>query len=492
MSTEKDIEKESGGRHRSDKHTKHAKTKKRNGKKIALIALLVVALLVVSAMAMAFMNIKPPVISDIISGDSDDGDRTDGVYSVLVVGTDKVGLNTDTILVASLDSINNRASVMSIPRDTMSNVKRNVKKINAAYSIGAKKGKGNIDNLKKEVSDLIGFEVDNYVVVNLAAFEELIDAIGGVTIDVPRNMNYDDPYQNLHIHINKGLQTLNGEQAIGFVRYRSGYAEGDIGRVKAQQLFIEALVNQVATPSTVTKMPKLIDIVLDNMDTDLTNGELIWFGKEVLEIDMDNDFNMFVLPGEPQYVSQISYYLPNETEILKIVNEYFNPHETPITNLNVVDLATIRQREADRQANLTDKQRREEEALKQQLENGVLILDENGNPIPNPEYEGENGEGLGEGEVSGDPTNPSGDGQQTTNGEGNVNNNPGNNNTGNHNGDNTVTQPGGIPGEVLPGQDQPAPEPSNPPAEEPAPQPVEPVQPNYNTIPGEVLKQDAV
>lgn len=122
-------------------------------------------------------------------------EREDGIYNVLVVGTDKVGLNTDTILVMSLDSINNRANVMSIPRDTMSNVSRTVKKINAAYSIGAKNGKGNIDNLKKEVSYLLGFEVDNYVVVNLSAFEEIIDAIGGVTIDVPRNMNYDDPYR---------------------------------------------------------------------------------------------------------------------------------------------------------------------------------------------------------------------------------------------------------------------------------------------------------
>lgn len=140
---------------------------------------------------MAGMSIKPPSL-DKLTGDTAEQqeEREDGIYNVLVVGTDKVGLNTDTILVMSLDSINNRANVMSIPRDTMSNVSRNVKKINAAYSIGAKNGKGNIDNLKKEVSYLMGFEVDNYVVINLNAFEEIIDAIGGVTIDVPRDMNY--------------------------------------------------------------------------------------------------------------------------------------------------------------------------------------------------------------------------------------------------------------------------------------------------------------
>ena len=154
-------ENEMSGHSRSEKHTKHKKTGKINWKKIGIISLMVVLILVASAAVMAFTNVKPPaVIDNIISGNSDDNGRTDGVYSVLVVGTDKVGLNTDTILVASLDSINNRASIMSIPRDTMSNVNRNVKKINAAYSIGAKKGKGNVKKLKDEVSDLMGFEVD--------------------------------------------------------------------------------------------------------------------------------------------------------------------------------------------------------------------------------------------------------------------------------------------------------------------------------------------
>ena len=493
MSTEN----ETSGKTRSEKHMKQLKTK--NGRKkgclIALFVVLVIAILAVGAVIMAVLNIKPPSIEHIIYGTEQQEERADGVYSVLVVGTDKVGLNTDTILVASLDSVNNQASVMSIPRDTMSNVNRNVKKINAAYSIGAKNGKGNVENLKDEVSDLIGFEVDNYVVVNLTAFEELIDAIGGVTINVPRNMNYDDPYQDLHIHIDKGLQTLNGKQAVGFVRYRSGYAEGDIGRVKAQQLFIEALVNQVATPATVTKMPKLINIVLDNMDTDLTNGELLWFGKEVLEIDMATNFNMFVLPGEPQYVRGVSYYLPNESEILAIVNEYFNPKETPITSLNVVDMAAIRQREAERQAALTEEQRRKEEELKQQAENQVIILDENGNPVETIPS------GGAEGDISGEQTdNPSGNGQEEQNGQNETDVSGENVVTGDNKGtDQQITQQGGIPGEVLQGQEVPE-MPSNQNTEAASPTDntgsntakQQPVETHPNTIPGEVLKQDAM
>ncbi|MBR6756119.1 MAG: LCP family protein [Peptococcaceae bacterium] len=204
-------------------------------------------------------------------------------------------------------------------------------------------GKGNIDQLKTEIRYLMGFEVDNYIVVNLDAFEEIIDALGGVKIDVQRDMHYEDPYQDLYIHIEKGEQILNGEEAIGFVRYRKGYAEGDLGRVKAQQQFIEALAKQVATPATVGKLPKLSSIILENMTTDLTTGELIWFGTKALELNMAEDLTMHILPGEARTVNGLSYYVPKKKELLEIVNNHFNPYPNMITQLNVIDVATIPQ-----------------------------------------------------------------------------------------------------------------------------------------------------
>lgn len=309
--------------------------KKKNGIKIAVIVFIVLLLMGLAAAFFLNSYIKPPAIP---SNADVSEERADGVYNVLVVGTDKVGLNTDTIMVLSLDTKNDQANVMSIPRDTMSNVTRKVKKINAAYSVG---GKANIDQLKEEVKYLLGFDVDYYVVVNLQAFEQMIDAIGGVTIDVKRNMDYEDPYQNLSIHIKKGEQTLNGKDAIGFVRYRHGYAEGDLGRVKAQQQFMEALAKQLATPATVSKLPKLANIVLNNMETDLTVGEMVWMGQQALEIDMSTNLHMFILPGEARYVNGLSYFLPDETEILEVVNAHFNPYPTPIRRINVVDVASL-------------------------------------------------------------------------------------------------------------------------------------------------------
>ncbi|MBQ3560186.1 MAG: LCP family protein, partial [Agathobacter sp.] len=355
-----------------NKKEKRKKTKKKKslGRIILMIIGFVLLFAVTVALTIGFLTIRPPDVS----GKNTNSDkttqveeRTDGRYSVLVVGTDDAGLNTDTILVASLDSKHNTASVMSIPRDTMSNVTRNVKKINAAYAAGAKDGVGNIDNLKKEISYLVGFPVDNYVVIDLTAFEELIDALGGVTIDVPRNMHYDDPYQDLHIHIDKGLQTLNGKDAIGFVRFRSDYAEGDLGRVKAQQMFIEALAKQVATPATVTKLPQLTDIVLDNMRTDLTYGELVWFVKEAVSVDMSTNLHMFTLPGIAETVKPngsyqaLSYYLPYEDEILEIVNAYFNPYSKDLVDLNVVDTEALLAQ--------AGKQRAEREQQKEETEN---------------------------------------------------------------------------------------------------------------------------
>lgn len=326
------------------------------------IAIAIVLVILIAGSIVFYFWVKPP---ELVTDTEIAEERADGVYNVLVVGVDKVGLNTDTIMVLSLDTKNDKANVLSIPRDTMSNVSRRVKKINAAYGVG---GKANIDQLKTEVRYLLGFEVDYHVVVNLSAFEEIIDAIGGVTIDVPQNMNYEDPYQDLYIHIDKGMQTLNGKEAVGFVRYRKGYAEGDLGRVKAQQQFVEALATQLATPNTVSKLPKLANIVLQNMETDLNTGELVWFGTQALELNMAEDLSMFILPGEARMVSGLSYYIPDEEEILAIVNGHFNPYPNQIMQLNVVDRNSLPKTPVNVPATVEEQATIEDEELLEETE----------------------------------------------------------------------------------------------------------------------------
>ena len=169
--------------------------------------------------------------------------REEGLYTFLVIGNDQGNGNTDTMFVGRLDTVNHKLNIVSIPRDTLVNVSWSVKKVN---TILAFKDAG-MPGLVEGLSDILGFEVDSYVSVDLKAFEALVDAIGGVYFDVPQNMVYNDPTQNLHINVSKGYQLLDGHKAVGVVRYRSGYAAGDIKRISVQQDFMKALATNVVT-----------------------------------------------------------------------------------------------------------------------------------------------------------------------------------------------------------------------------------------------------
>ncbi|NLG53091.1 MAG: LCP family protein [Clostridiales bacterium] len=311
---------------------------------------MVAAAVVMTAAALALRSIKPPepfdssalagnpgnesdIIREVGEIEIFDASRKDDFFTILVAGTDYFGGNTDTLMLAAFDITAKKVNVMSIPRDTMVNVKRAVKKINAAYTVGGKSG--NIEELLSEVESVVGFKPDRYAVVSLQGFIDLIDEIGGITVDVPIDMKYSDPTQNLTINIKKGVQTLNGYDAMGFMRYRHTYVDGDIGRIKAQHAFIEAFMKKMISPSTLSKLPGLAEIAMENVKTDLDIGNLIWLGKECLSLDTENDVKLFTLPGVGKYVNGGSYYIINEESALEIINEYFNPYVTPIRSLNL-------------------------------------------------------------------------------------------------------------------------------------------------------------
>ena len=178
--------------------------------------------------------------------------RVEDYYTVLILGRDTGGGgNTDTMLLASYDVTNQKATVMSIPRDTMVNVSWDIKRINSVYNYYGGGDQG-IQYLYKEIAQLVGFEPDYQVVVEWDAVGQIVDAMGGVWFDVPRNMNYDDPYQDLHIHQEKGYRLLTGDDAMQVLRYRHdndmryGYPDGDLGRIKTQQAFLTAMVDAAA------------------------------------------------------------------------------------------------------------------------------------------------------------------------------------------------------------------------------------------------------
>lgn len=271
--------------------------------------------------------------------ETEGGDRKEDFYTFLMVGRDTGGGgNTDTILLAAYDVANQELNVMSIPRDTMVNVPWDIKRINSVYNMYGGGDKG-IQALYKEVSQLVGFVPDYEVVVEWNAVGELVEAIGGVYFDVPRNMNYDDPTQDLHIHINKGYQLLNGEKAMGVLRWRqnndgSGYVNGDIGRIATQQAFLKAVVSQCLKIENVTKIKELAQVFTNNVQTDLTLGNLVWFAEQAVFGGLTVEkVNFITLPGDHNgyawcrsYENNQSYVLPDADELIQVVNESFNPY----------------------------------------------------------------------------------------------------------------------------------------------------------------------
>ena len=236
-------------------------------------------------------------------------------YTVLILGRDTGGGgNTDTMLLASYDVTNQKATVMSIPRDTMVNVPWDIKKINSVYNYYGGGDKG-IQALYKEIAQLVGFEPDYQVVLEWDAVGEIVDAMGGVYYDVPRNMNYDDPYQDLHIHQTKGYRKLSGSDVMQVLRYRHdndmryGYPDGDLGRIKTQQTLLKAMIEQLLQLKNVTKIGDFARAVKNNVTSDLTFEEMLWFGSQAVMGGLTIDsVNFVTMPNTGQDgVTAVSY-----------------------------------------------------------------------------------------------------------------------------------------------------------------------------------------
>ena len=259
----------------------------------------------------------------------------DGVYNILICGTDGDGTRTDTIIIAHLDANDHTVALLSIPRDTpVATGNGGLMKINSVYAGGGADG---MQRLAARLNSLLGFPVDGYVLVDLEAFKKTVDLVGGVDFDVPQDMNYEDASQNLYIHLQKGMQHLNGEQAMGLVRFRKGYASQDIQRTQVQQQFLKALAKQCLSVSSLTKLKEFADIFAEYVTTNLTTGNMVWFGKELLACDFDS-MQAYTAEGEGAMINGASYYPLYAGRLLEIVNAAFNPYDAPIASgsLNVV------------------------------------------------------------------------------------------------------------------------------------------------------------
>ncbi len=257
--------------------------------------------------------------------------QREGVYTFLAVGTDQVSGSTDTIMVATFDIIKHKIDIVSIPRDTLVSVSWGTKKVNTLYAATG------LDGLLDGISDLLGYKINCYAIVDIEAFVKLIDAIGGVDYDVPVDMYYDAPDQNLHIAISKGMHHLDGTEALKVVRFRSGYATADIGRIGTQQDFLMTVAKQLLKIGNITKINEFAKIFDEYVDTNLTIGNIVRFGEEFLKVKAE-DINFHMIPANYNgSIRRCSYCLINVDEWLDMINECLNPLNEDIT-VNDVDI----------------------------------------------------------------------------------------------------------------------------------------------------------
>jgi LCP family protein required for cell wall assembly len=228
-------------------------------------------------------------------------------------------------MIVGFDNKTKKLSILQIPRDTYAGADVPSHKYNAIYGQHAK-GESGMETLKAHVQSDFGIKIGNYVAVTTKGLRQLIDAAGGVDLDVPINMNYDDPAQGLHIHLKAGQQHLNGSQAEQFVRYRKGWSDGDIGRLQAQKIFLAAFAQKLKSENLWNLATKILPVVKQpDFTTDLSAADILKFGGSAKNVDLNNA-TVYTMPGQPYKSSDGSaLYSVHKTQLLAILNKGFVP-----------------------------------------------------------------------------------------------------------------------------------------------------------------------
>lgn len=313
------------------------------------IQIITIVLVIVSIICMALWGIIYAVNYAII-GEDEKLDENGNIITVSSSSKKKVinalicGKNeelTDTIIYLKYNVETGKIGMMSIPRDTsiVSNpTLSSVYKINYMYQ-----SKG-IMSLVNQVENMLDVNIDYYLVFDASMLKEMVDAIGGVEVDVPIRMKYDDGSQDLHIDLQPGKQVLNGEQAEGFVRFRHnndmtvGYPMGDVQRTEVQQDFIKSFISQVLSAKNISKIPDLINIGLKNTETNITAREATKYITDASKIDISGMYSC-TAPGDLKDVGDkssnwMSFYILNKSEAQNIIKTKFSSDGTNSDNID--------------------------------------------------------------------------------------------------------------------------------------------------------------
>lgn len=245
--------------------------------------------------------------------------KGDDPLRILIFGIDETATNdmsaennptrSDVIMLATIDPIRKKAQLLSLPRDTYVEVEghQGKTKLGHAYAYGG------AALAQETVETFLDVDIDYYATVNYESVKRLVDAVGGIDVDIPFDYTYEDTYVVPHLYIDfkKGEQTLDGEDAVRYLRIRKIYENQDIDRIQKQQDFIMQLFEKVKKPQMILKIPELIDIALDNVKTDLNYGQIAYLAKFGLDFDRE-DIQTDTLVGENTRIGEIEYYVVDQ------------------------------------------------------------------------------------------------------------------------------------------------------------------------------------
>lgn len=285
-----------------------------------VIVLAVVSLMI--ALVLALFVIKAP--QDENATDTIKRADDDSIINFLLLGKDDAAGLCDVVMLGSVNTDNGNISFMQIPRDTYFNCNdSSYKKINGAYN-----SLGSASAVSDAVSSALGIKIDYYLCLKLNTIEKMVDEVKGIEVDIPIDMSYDDPAQNLSIHLNAGKQMLNGKTAVQFLRYRSGYVTGDLGRIDAQKLFLNAFAKRISKTSNPFSLYNVFKLICDGSETNVKVNDLISIALKCTNAK-NGKVAYMTAPGEAiqSENSGAWYYIFSASSMEKVLQEYFGMND---------------------------------------------------------------------------------------------------------------------------------------------------------------------
>jgi len=258
-------------------------------------------------------------------------EKPKGYFRILVAGVDRASGLADVLMLISWNRDTEEAWILQIPRDTYAAyTKGSYRKLN-----GVIHALGGIEETRTLLEEALGLPIDRFMVVSLDALAQTVDALGGVEVELPQSMEYRDPAQGLVIHLPAGKQTLDGKEAEQLIRYRSGYARGDLDRLDTQKIFLAALLKKIKQTHSPATLIKLASALMKNTETDLTVGDVVLLAPELLRLETER-VGFVTAPGADTVatVSGASYYVLSSVGMREVLEKYlggeadaFDPRE---------------------------------------------------------------------------------------------------------------------------------------------------------------------